>query len=69
MTLVIYDALGKQVTSLVNNELQNSGFYTVEWNGTDDAGNSMAAGLYFMKLSVGDGSFESSVTKKLVLIK
>lgn len=69
VTLVIYDALGKQVTSLVNNELQNSGFYTVEWNGTDDAGNSMAAGLYFMKLSVGDGSVESSVTKKLVLIK
>jgi len=69
VTLVIYDALGKQVTSLVNNELQNSGFYTVEWNGSDDAGNSMATGLYFMKLSVGDGSFESSVTKKLVLIK
>ncbi len=65
VTLVIYDALGRAVTTLVNNELRNPGFFSLEWNGSDLNGNLMPAGMYFMKLSVGEGA----VTRKLILLK
>jgi spore coat protein CotH len=65
VSLVIFDALGKRVVTLVNDQMQNSGSYSLEWNGTDAEGNTVPAGMYFMTLS--DGTV--SVTKKLALIK
>jgi len=58
-TLKIYDALGKEVTSLVNSELQ-SGSYEVEFNAEN-----LNSGIYFYKLQT-DGFTE---TKKMVLVK
>jgi hypothetical protein len=59
LLLIIYDALGREVATLVNEQLQ-PGSYEVEW----DASN-YPSGVYFYKLEA--GSF--SQTKKLVLIK
>ncbi len=57
--LTIYDALGREVTTLVNEQLQ-PGTYEAEW----DASN-YPSGIYFYKLE----STGFSQTKKLVLIK
>ncbi|MBE2216670.1 MAG: T9SS type A sorting domain-containing protein [Ignavibacteria bacterium] len=57
--LTIYDALGKEIASVVNEELQ-PGSYNVDW----DASN-YPSGVYFYKLQSGD--FVES--KKMVLIK
>jgi hypothetical protein len=57
--LTVYDALGKEVVTLVNEQLQ-PGTYEVEW----DAGN-YPSGVYFYKLETD----RYTVTKKLVLIK
>jgi hypothetical protein len=57
--LVIYDVLGRAVTTLVN-EKQTPGTYQVEWNGSD-----FASGIYFCKLKIEN----FSQTKKMVLIK
>jgi len=57
--LVIYDLLGKEVTSLVNGELK-PGTYEVEWNASD-----FPNGVYFYRLT-GEGFSES---KKLIFIK
>jgi hypothetical protein len=59
VSLKIYDALGKEVTTLVNESLQ-PGVYEAEWNASD-----YPSGLYFYKLE--SGSFTE--TKKMVLIK
>ncbi len=59
ITLKIYDALGKEVTTLVN-EKMNPGTYSVTW----DASN-YPSGVYFYKLIVNNQSIE----KKMVLIK
>ena len=59
VSLKIYDVLGRQVTTLVNEKLR-SGTYEIEWN----AG-SFPSGVYFYKLEAG-GFYQ---TKKLVLIK
>ncbi len=57
--LVIYDALGKMVKELVNEEKQ-PGNYSIVFNATN-----MSSGIYFYQLRVGD--FLS--TKKMVLLK
>ena len=58
-TLRVYDALGKEVATLLNGEM-NPGRYTVQW----DAGN-LPSGVYFYRLQAG----QFAETKKLVLMK
>ncbi|RPI14937.1 MAG: T9SS C-terminal target domain-containing protein [Ignavibacteriae bacterium] len=58
--LAVFDILGKEVTTLVN-EQKKPGTYEVEWNGTN-----YSSGLYFYKL-IADGVVVD--TKKLVLLK
>lgn len=59
VTIAIYDLLGREVTTLVNEQLK-PGTYEVEW----DAGN-YPSGVYFYRLS----SENFSMTKKLILLK
>lgn len=57
--LVVYDILGSEMETLVNEQL-NAGTYEVNWNASK-----YPSGLYFYKLT----SDNYSVTKKMVLIK
>jgi Secretion system C-terminal sorting domain len=59
VSLKIYDALGREIASLVNNE-QGAGIHDVVWNARD-----FSTGIYFCKLEAG----EYSATKKIVLVK
>jgi len=59
VTLKVYDLLGREVATLVNEE-KTTGSYEVEFNG-----NNLTSGIYFYKLQA--GSFVE--TKKMVLIK
>ncbi|MCF8242719.1 MAG: choice-of-anchor A family protein [Melioribacteraceae bacterium] len=51
--LQIYDMLGREVKTLLNNEFE-SGEHKVTWNGTDDLGNKLASGVYLYRLTAGD---------------
>jgi photosystem II stability/assembly factor-like uncharacterized protein len=57
--LIIYDILGKQIVTLVNEKLQ-PGTYEVEWNASR-----FSSGVYFYRLTT-DGFSE---TKKMILLK
>jgi hypothetical protein len=59
VSLKVYDVLGREVATLVN-EVKQPGTYTVQWNATD-----MASGVYLYRLQ--SGSF--SETKKLILLR
>jgi photosystem II stability/assembly factor-like uncharacterized protein len=61
--LIIYDALGREVEILVNQQLER-GTYEVEWSATGGASN-YSSGVYYYTLSTG----EFSETRKAVLIK
>ena len=60
VTVKIYDLLGREVTTLVNNEFKNAGRYELNWN----AGN-YASGVYIYRIEAGD----YISTKKMVLLK
>jgi hypothetical protein len=59
VTLVVYDMLGRVVTTLAN-ETMEAGYYLAEFDGTN-----LAGGVYFYRINAGD--FE--MVKKLVLVK
>jgi len=59
VNLKIYDVLGKEVATLVN-ETQQAGSYTINFNGAN-----LASGVYYYKISAGE--FVS--VKKMVLMK
>ncbi len=62
--LVIYNALGQEVRTLKAG-YSNAGSYSVNWNGLDHAGNSVASGLYIYTLTTGD----QSISKKMLMLK
>ncbi|MCX6162282.1 MAG: T9SS type A sorting domain-containing protein, partial [Ignavibacteriae bacterium] len=59
VSLIIYDALGREVETLVN-EVKSAGSYSVEFNGAN-----LSGGVYFCRMQ-SDGF---SDVKKLVLLK
>jgi hypothetical protein len=63
VTIKIYDILGNEITTLVNEE-KPAGSYEVEFNISSGIGN-LVSGIYFYKLQSGD----FVQTKKMVLIK
>jgi hypothetical protein len=61
--LVVFDVLGREVRKLVDQEMA-AGTHSVSWDGTNDAGKSVASGVYFFKVT--SGEFEKSVKGMLV---
>ena len=57
--------LGQVVRTLVN-ERQTAGRYAVQWDATNDRGQSMSSGIYFYRVQVG-GEFTD--VKKMLLLK
>jgi ligand-binding sensor domain-containing protein len=64
VTIVIYDVLGREVKRLADG-LYGAGKHTVIWEGTNNAGQRVAAGMYIYRVTSGD--FAQS--KKMILLK
>ena len=64
VSLVIFDILGREVITLVNG-LQEPGYKSMLWKGTDFLGRNVGAGMYFYLLQAGD--FRQ--TRKMILLK
>ena len=62
--LVIYDLLGQKVRTLVNTQ-QAPGFYRVQWDGQNDAGVDVAAGVYLYRIR----AKYYQQTRKMLLLK
>ena len=62
--LEIYNVIGQRVRTLMAGPM-DSGFHTVVWNGMDDTGRAVGAGLYFSILEAG----EFTHARKMLLLK
>ena len=67
--LVIYDILGREMKTLVNNEFRSAGKYITEFNGSRHGGSStLASGIYFARILVNEGK-DFMAVRKMVLLK
>ncbi len=69
--LKIYNLLGQEVMTLVD-EVQPAGYVAIDWNSTNNAGASVASGIYFYQLeatNIANPKDSFVQVKKLMLIK
>ena len=64
VTIKIYNVLGQEVKTLVNN-FQAAGNHRVTWNGDDNLGKRVSSGAYIYRVTAGS----NMSTKKLILLK
>mgnify|MGYP001828194800 FL=1 len=64
MSIKIYDVLGKELKTLVN-EVKTVGTYSTIWNGDDNFVNNVISGIYLYRIE--SGSFVKA--KKMILLK
>ncbi len=63
VVLTIYNLLGQEINSLVN-EIQAPGAISVSWNGRNEVGERVGSGVYFYQLQV---NAEIQIKKMLLL--
>ena len=49
VTIEIYDLLGRRIKTLVRGQIKETGYHQLQWNGTNNNGNSVSAGIYFLQ--------------------
>ncbi len=64
VSVIIYDMAGKEVKTLIHQQ-QNQGLHTFQWNGTNNLGNTVSAGIYLYQ--VHSGIYNQ--TNKMILLK
>ena len=64
VTIAIYDLVGRQIRTLVNEQV-NAGFHSTLWNATNDMGSPVSAGVYIYTITAND--FRD--VKKMILLK
>jgi hypothetical protein len=60
---VIYDILGREIKTMINNEFRSARKYISEFNGSG-----LASGVYFARILMNDGK-DFVAVKKMVLVK
>jgi len=72
VNITIYDMMGRIVNNLVSSK-QSAGYKSVQWNGINNSGQSVSAGLYFYTIQAGDPSARSGYSfregRKMVFLK
>ncbi len=62
--LRIYNLLGQRIRTLFDG-LKQAGVYTTQWDGRDDTGQQVAAGIYFLRLE----SEHLTLSRKMLLVR
>lgn len=61
VSLVVYNMMGQEVATLVNNQL-NAGHHSITWNGRDNQGHAVGSGIYIYRLRAGTNVFSKKMT-------
>ena len=64
ITLNVYDINGRLVSTLAD-DVYDTGYHSFMWNGIDQTGTKVSAGIYFYSLH----TQEMTITKKMILMK
>ena len=50
ITVDVFNVLGQRLKTLINNQDLQPGYYSAQWDGKNDLGKKVAAGVYFLQL-------------------
>ena len=64
VTVTIYDMAGRQVKNLIDQQ-QGQGLHSIQWNGTNNLGNTVSAGIYLYQVHSG----VYNQTNKMIFLK
>jgi flagellar hook assembly protein FlgD len=64
VSLTIYNIAGRVVRALLDSEEQGIGVHGLTWDGRDDRGHRVPAGVYYYRLDAGD----RSMTREMILV-
>ena len=65
VTIKVYNALGQEVKTIVNNQRTKPGYYKIEWAGDDNFNKPVSSGVYFIRFK----SMDYNSTIKALLLK
>lgn len=65
VSLHIYDVTGREVRTLASHRVMEAGSHQLDWDGRNDAGSRIEAGLYFCRIDVG----AQSETRRIVFAR
>jgi hypothetical protein len=65
VTIRIYDLLGQEVVTLLDEVYKPTGYHTVNWRGTNDYGHPVASGMYLYRITA--GAFRQ--TRRMLFVK
>jgi len=65
VTLKVYNLLGQQVATLMNNVAKKAGYHNIVWDGLNQHGDTIASGMYIYHLQA--GSYTN--VKKMILVR
>ena len=65
VTVKVFNILGKEINTLVENKKMSAGLHSTEWDGKDNSGNVVPSGIYLYQVQAGN----SVLTKKMSLLK
>jgi flagellar hook assembly protein FlgD len=71
VTIRLYNILGQLVKTLVDG-IEDVGFKSVQWNGTNNVGNVVASGVYFYRIEasgVNDAAKSFMQVRKMLLLR
>lgn len=63
--ITVYNILGQTIKTLVDNQLQSAGKYTIGWDGKNDKGSAVVSGIYFYRIEA-DNFMK---TNKMLLVR
>ncbi|MDZ7341484.1 MAG: nitroreductase family protein [candidate division KSB1 bacterium] len=66
--IAIFDLKGKKIRTILNDR-QQSGEYTLTWDGLNDAGERVSSGVYFYQLEADNDTDQLKQTQKMLLLK
>ena len=64
VTVKIYDMAGREVKNLIGQQ-QSQGLHSIQWNGTNNLGKAVSAGIYLYQVQSG----MYNQTNKMILLK
>jgi hypothetical protein len=68
VSVIIYNSLGQEVKRIIDHQLLSAGVYqNYVWDATDNAGNSVPGGIYFIRMVAHDYNYQK--TMKIIYLK